>query len=96
MRVASGFNLVTAIIVLWNTVYLERATGRACCVFRFLRRRLSAVAVQLRLKTLNMLGHHRLGEPQNLRWSRKSAPTYLEHAARMRFGCDRSDFFRDD
>ena len=23
-------------------------------------------------------------------------PTYLEHAARMRFGCDRSDFFRDD
>ena len=22
-------------------------------------------------------------------------PTYLEHAARMRFGCDRSDFFRD-
>ena len=23
-------------------------------------------------------------------------PTYLEHAARMRFGGDRSDFFRDD
>ena len=23
-------------------------------------------------------------------------PTYLEHAARMRFSCDRSDFFRDD
>ena len=23
-------------------------------------------------------------------------PTYLEHAARMRFGCDRSGFFRDD
>ena len=23
-------------------------------------------------------------------------PTYLEHVARMRFGCDRSDFFRDD
>ena len=23
-------------------------------------------------------------------------PTYLERAARMRFGCDRSDFFRDD
>ena len=23
-------------------------------------------------------------------------PTYLEHAARMRFGCDRSDFFRND
>ncbi len=23
-------------------------------------------------------------------------PTYLEHAARMRFGCDKSDFFRDD
>ena len=23
-------------------------------------------------------------------------PTYVEHAARMRFGGDRSDFFRDD
>ena len=23
-------------------------------------------------------------------------PTYLEHAARKRFGGDRSDFFRDD
>ena len=23
-------------------------------------------------------------------------PTYLEHAPRMRFGCERSDFYRDD
>jgi TnpA family transposase len=63
---ASGLNLVVAAIVLWNTVYLERAVAA-------LRQRSQAVADEL-LSHLSPLGWEHINLTGDYVWNRKGSP----------------------